>query len=115
MAAANNVLHSDVGATNGAPLHNLVLQDILTIQVDAIVVSTDFNMRNDMMERQSRHHGSRMLRWYNSTFAAGVSVTDAWNRANSGVAGAGLVAGTCREAPSGLQHLLSASFSQLQS
>jgi len=122
-----NILATNPGAPNGAPTYNLVKGDMLTIVVDAIVLSTDLNMQMDMMEstlstRRTRRVNSRMRRWYNETWTGGnpagqgaVSLTNAYNVAFNTPAGiGGLGAGICREAPGGLQNLPSATLSYVQ-
>jgi hypothetical protein len=122
-----NILATNPGAPNGAPTYNLVKGDMLTIVVDAIVLSTDLNMQLDMMEstlsrRRTRRVNSRMRQWYNETWTGSnpagpgaVSLTDAYNVAFNTPAGiGGLGAGICREAPGGLQNLLSATLSYVQ-
>jgi hypothetical protein len=98
---------------NGGPVYRLIKEEILEIDVDAIVVSTDLDMEVDCMKRLSSGRlSNRARRWINQTYPSGdpnigVSLTHEYNQrvyvANA-IGGLGLQ--TCLETPGGSQYLL---------
>ncbi|KAN0092358.1 hypothetical protein V8E51_018205 [Hyaloscypha variabilis] len=83
-----NVGEPPNGPPLGAPVYELVKEDITRIAVGAMVLSTDLDMRQDFMEPLTKGFKARM-KWWNSTWGpagpnapGAVSATNAWNIAN---------------------------------
>ncbi|KAE9366623.1 hypothetical protein N431DRAFT_445340 [Stipitochalara longipes BDJ] len=100
------VLATQLGVPNGAPRYDLVKGENLAQVVDALVVSTNGGMQDDLMERPSRgqRQNARRRRWINGTSPLGTpnapdgSVTITWNTRPGAP---DLLPGLCFEAPAG--------------
>jgi hypothetical protein len=104
------------GPPLGAPVYELVKEDITRIAVGAMVLSTDLDMRQDFMEPLTKGFKARMKWWNNTWGPAGpnapgaVSATNAWNIANytgpPAVAARRLRFEACRETEGGCKCFL---------